>query len=205
MSNFKNEFIKHFKKNIFVYLSIIITIMIGISAGVITIKIMSESQTSDLYSFLNNFFEIIENEEVQNTMLLKDSIMNNLKTTIIIWVMGIIVIGLPITFTIILLRGFTIGFTIGFMIDNFGFKGFLLSFLTLIPPNIFIIPGLIIVSSLSTIYSINFIKNRKKPQRENTLKEIFRFSFFVFLSLIAFLFAGIIEAYITPYLIKIIL
>ncbi|WP_130807126.1 stage II sporulation protein M [Senegalia massiliensis] len=205
MSNFKNEFIKHFKKNIFVYLSIIITIMIGISAGVITIKIMSESQTSNLYSFLNNFFDIIENEEVQNTILLKDSIMNNIKTTIIIWLMGIVVIGIPITFTIILLRGFTIGFTIGFMIDNFGFKGFLLSFLTLIPPNIFIIPGLIIVSSLSTIYSINFIKNRKKSQRENMLKEAFRFSFFVFLSLIAFLFSGLIEAYITPYLIKIIL
>jgi stage II sporulation protein M len=179
--------------------------MIGISAGVITIKIMSESQTSNLYSFLNNFFDIIENQEVQNTILLKDSIMNNIKTTIIIWLMGIVVIGIPITFTIILLRGFTIGFTIGFMIDNFGFKGFLLSFLTLIPPNIFIIPGLIIVSSLSTIYSINFIKNRKKSQRENMLKEAFRFSFFVFLSLIAFLFSGLIEAYITPYLIKIIL
>lgn len=205
MFNFKNEFIKHFKNNIFTYLALTIVIMIGISSGVITIKIMSEAQRIELSNFLSDFFKVLDEQKIQNTVLLKSSILNNFKTGVIIWAMGIIVIGMPITFTLILFRGFTIGFSIGFIINNFGFKGFLLSFLALTPQNIFIIPGLIIISSLSTSYSINFIKNRKKIKKESILKEIISFSFFSSLTLLCFVIGGLIEAYITPYLIKFII
>ncbi|MGO1368795.1 MAG: stage II sporulation protein M [Senegalia sp. (in: firmicutes)] len=205
MFNLKNEFIKHVKNNIFIYLALTIIIMIGISAGVITIKIMSQAQRSEISNFLSDFFKIIDKQKIQNTALLKNSILNNFKTGIVIWAMGIIVIGVPVTFTLILFRGFTIGFSIGFIISNFGFKGFLLSFLALTPQNIFIIPGFIILASLSTSHSINVIKSRKNLKRESILKQIIPFSFFSLLTLVCFVIGGLIEAYITPYLIKFII
>lgn len=179
--------------------------MIGISSGVITIKIMTETQRNELHSFINDFFNNINSQKINNVSLLKYSISNNLKTTLVIWIMGLIILGVPITLTIVLFRGFTIGFSIGFIINDFGFKGVLLALLTFIPQNIFIIPGIIVISSLSVSYSINFIKNRKKVRNESVVKEASVFSFLLITACLFFLVGGIIEAYITPYLMKLIL
>ncbi|MBS4539969.1 stage II sporulation protein M [Clostridium sp. D2Q-11] len=205
MFNLKSGFIKHFKNNLFIYFLVTVILMIGISAGVITIKILSESQRGELHSFISNFFSNIDSQKIDNVSLLKYSIFNNLKTTLVIWILGLIILGVPITLGIVLFRGFTIGFTIGFMINDFGFKGLMLALLTLIPQNIFIIPGIIIISSSSISYSINFIKRRKKNKKESLFKETFGFSFFILITCLCFIIGGIVEAYITPYLMKIIL
>lgn len=209
MFNLKIHLISHFKSNFLKYLLVIIILMVGISSGVITIKIMNESLRNELYTFLNDFFSTINSQEINNLSLLKNSILNNLKTALIIWIMGIFILGIPITLGIIFFRGFTIGFSIGFIINDFGFKGLMLSILTLIPQNIFIIPGIIVISSLSISYSMDFIKNRKKNKsnnkNNNLIKKAVTFSFFVLVTCICFIIGGLVEAYITPYLMKVIL
>ncbi|MBS4536226.1 stage II sporulation protein M [Clostridium sp. D2Q-14] len=209
MFNLKINLINNFKNNFLKYFLVIIILMIGISAGVITIKIMDETQRNELHKFINEFFSTVNSQKINNITLLKNSISNNFKTALIIWGMGILVLGIPVILGIIFFRGFTIGFSIGFMINDFGFKGLMLALLTLIPQNIFIIPGIIIISSLAISYSIEFIKDRKKKKinnnKDNFVKKAISFSFYVLITCICFVIGGIVEAYITPYLMKIIL
>lgn len=205
MANIKNIFIDHFRNNFLIYFIVTIILMVGISSGVISIKMMSEAQRNNLSNFLNSFFNTLETQRVNNVELLKYSLVNNLKTTLIIWGMGVIILGVPVTLLIVLLRGFSLGFSIGFIINELGMKGFLVSLFSLLPQNIFIIPGIIIVASLSISFSVNFIKNRFKNRSNNSLKQLVVYTVYMLFVSSIFLFGSIVEGYLTPYIMKVII
>ena len=54
------------------------------------------------------------------------------------------------------MKGMVIGFTVGFLVNQMGWNGFLLSFVSVLPQNFIIIPVFIMTA---TIVGFNFIKN----------------------------------------------
>lgn len=140
---------------------ITVIFVIGIIIGSITIKILDYDQKNDIMLFLNSFFKAIGGNNFTNTSILKQSIIDNFKTVGIIWLSGIIFIGIlfiPIT---ILFRGFALGFTVGFLVNEYGLEGFLFSVLGILPQNLFIIPGIISIASIGMSFSINSIKRKR--------------------------------------------
>ena len=183
----------------------ILCMMVGISAGAITIKVLNTSQKRELVYFLNSFFRILGEGGVDSLLLLRYSILNNVQTILIIWVLGAIVIGAPLIIGVILLRGFVIGFTVGFLLSELGFKGFFFSLLAVLPQNIFILPGLIIISVFSIKFAIVTIKSKvRKIYRFNYISELFNYSTSVLMLSTIIIIGGFIEAYITPVFMKLI-
>lgn len=68
-------------------------------------------------------------------------------------------IGLPIILLLLFLKGMVIGFTIGFFVQQMGWKGFLLSFVSVLPQNLIIIPIFIVVAVISVSFALQLIKN----------------------------------------------
>ncbi len=202
-----NEYInKHFGKNYFLYFITILFLMIGISAGSVTTKILDATQKKELISFMDSFFKVLNEDSINSIVLLKQSILNNIQTLILIWVLGVVVIGLPIIFGVIILRGFIIGFTVGFLFIEYGFKGFLFSIFSILPQNLFIIPGLIISSVISIGFSISVFKNKTKNNRRYSyMKSLIPYTFIMITTSLIFLIGSFVEAYITPVFMKIIL
>lgn len=180
--------------------------MIGISAGAIMVNVLDNSEKQEMISFLDSFFKVLNQNNIDSFELFKQSLINNIQTLFLVWVLGITVIGIPIVILIVILRGFIIGFTVGFLINELGFKGFLFSSLAILPQNIFVIPGIIIISAFSISFSLRIVINKfSKNKRYRFSTEIIKYSLSV-ASLFTFLLAGsIIEAYITPTLMKLIL
>lgn len=201
----KNWFQNYLKINYVTFFTMIILFIIGIIIGSISIKILNGEQKQQIINFFNSFLKILNNEDINSTELLKQSVLNNLKTIVLVWIMGILTIGVPIIGLIIIIRGFTLGFTVGFLINEFGGKGFLFSLLAVLPQNIFIIPGILFISSIGIGFSLNNSKN-KKSIKMNNIKAVnfINYSIFVFLFSILIFCGSLIEAYITPVFLKLI-
>lgn len=194
---------RHFQNNFILYLVVVICLLVGISAGAITINVLSYNQKKELISFLDSFFKVLNENNIDSLVLLKQSLVNNLQTIASIWLLGLTVIGIPIIMAVVILRGFVIGFTVGLLFEELGFKGLIFSTFAMLPQNLFIIPGIIIISVTSISFSVMIVKNKmRRIRRNNYFKELLLYSTTILLLSIILIVGSIIEAYVSPVFMK---
>ena len=131
--------------------------------------------------------------------ILQDSITGNLKTIGLLWLLGPIVIGLPLVLVVIFTKGFSVGFTVGFLVNELGIKGILFSIATVLPPALFIIPALVVMAAASISFSMAVI--RKRLLRHNIKmypKRLVSYSFLALLTAAIGIFASLVEIYVCP-------
>ncbi len=115
-------------------------------------------------------------------------------------------IGLPIIVFIVALRGFIVGFTVGFLINELGIKGFTFSMLTILPQNIFAIPGIIALAALSINFSIKMVTSKtKRGAKFSFLSELTRYSISTSILSLMIIAGSLVEAYVTPIFMKLLL
>lgn len=166
--------------------------IIGMFIGVIIINNCSESQGQEISTYILEFIDRFKNiENFDKTSLIIDSIKNNIILTLIIWISGTTVIGVPIVLTVILFRGICLGYTISSIAYTLGsLKGILFCIISLCAQSILFIPALLSlgVSSLKLYKSI--IKDR---QKNNIKVEIIRHTIFSGLMLCTLIISSFIE------------
>lgn len=190
---------RQLQDNFIVYFLVVVVFAIGIVVGAMTIKILDIDQKNDIILFLNSFFKTIDGNNLDSLPIIKQSIIDNFKTIGLIWLTGIIIIGLPIIPVVILFRGFALGFTVGFLVNEYGAQGFLFSILGILPHNLFTIPGLVSIASTGMAFSINSIKERRlNTKNKNLYFNIINYSVLILLFSILVLAGCLVEAYISP-------
>lgn len=191
---------KHIQGNLLTYFFVILFFMIGLSSGAFTTKALSESENRELIAYLENFFKIIDVDSIDRFALLKQSLVNNLQTGILIWILGVTIIGIPLILLLIALRGFVIGFTVGFLIKQMGTKGLVFSIFSVLPQNILILPGVIIIGVLAISFSVMLIKNRLNKHRpyKNVFSQFLVYSTIIAIVYIFITIGCLIEAYVSP-------
>lgn len=178
--------------------------IIGISSGAFTIRALGEYQKQELINYIQNSFQILNHQPVKEVSVFKQSILNNLQTGAFIWILGITVIGIPIILILIAIRGFIIGFTVGFFIDQLGIKGMLFSLISVLPQNIFIIPGILVVAVIGISFSKMIIRNKinKSYNTHNIFKQFILYSTIISFIFLIILLGCMVEAYIIPIFIR---
>lgn len=123
-------------------------------AGMLLISMLSKSNKELIINSLNNFYTSLKENKISSTNLLYKTMTSNLILNIIIWVLGISIIGIPIVIFILGFKSLSLGFTISSLIYTYKFNGLLKAIIYLIPNiiNIFIVFILV-------YYSINFSIN----------------------------------------------
>lgn len=122
-SKIKEIIISNLEKNIKEYTIISIIFLIGIVAGVIFINNATEMQASEINNYIYTFVQDLKNDSNINEMLLlKDSIKKNCVLAIFLWFMGSTVIGISIVYITICFRGFCLGYTISSIIASYGIR-----------------------------------------------------------------------------------
>jgi len=185
---------EHIKKNIKEYLIVSIVFLIGIIIGVIFINNSQESQKLQINDYLNTFTECLNSDyEIDTYNLLKSSIISNLILALSLWFIGSTVIGIPIVYIIIGVRGFCLGYTISsIMITYSTWKGILFTICTLLLQNIIFIPCILALS----VSGIKLYKSIIKDKRTQNIKlEIARHTVFSVFMAILLVIASFIEVY----------
>ncbi|SHJ48492.1 stage II sporulation protein M [Paramaledivibacter caminithermalis] len=194
---------KHIQGNLITYFFVILFFMTGISSGAFMSKALTDFQNKELIVYLKNFFSIVDSKAINNLAILKQSLLNNFQTGIIIWILGVTVIGIPLILLIIGLRGFIIGFTVGFFVKQMGFKGVIFSLVSILPQNILIVPCTVFIGVLGISFSLMLIKNKtRKNTRYSIVNQFFLYSTIIAMIHIIIVVGCLIEAYISPFFIK---
>lgn len=196
------EYLKMNKK-VFVFLFILF--IIGLAAGSIFRVTLNDNDASLVNTYLDNYINSIKD----NTIVFKDTFLNsissNLLITVLIWLLGISVIGLPIIIFLFFYKSFVIGFAISSVLMKYKVKGLLLSIIYIFPHHIINILLLMVLISYAFLISIGII-NAVIKRKEISFKDI-TYKYLIILGLISsvLIFLSLYEAFIVPRLIKLII
>jgi len=208
LRKFQELIYRHIKGNIIIYFFVCLFFMIGISAGVFTVKALSDYQKQELISYMRSFFQVLQSNPVDEFSVLKQSLVNNLQTGILIWLLGITDVGFPLILLLVAIRGLIIGFTVGFLIEQMSWRGILFSLCSVLPHNLLIIPSILVISVIGVSFSIMLIKNKLQKHypyhQPSIFKQFIYYSSIIFMIFIVIVIGCLIEAYITPVFMKVI-
>ena len=192
---------EHILNNLREYIIILLIFIIGIFLGVIFINNMQDEQKNEINEYINTFISNLKNSpEVNNLVLLKTSMLQNILLGVAIWFFGTTVIGIPVVFGIVLYRGFCLGYTISTCITVMGLsKGLLFILITLVLQNLIFIPAIIAIAVSGFKLYKSIVKDRKV---ENIKLEILRHTIFSLLMMILLIISSLIETFISTEILK---
>ena len=195
-SRIKEVIFSHMESNLREYIIFTVIFLIGIIVGVIFINNVSENQGLEINNYITSFISSLkENKEINDMVLLKDSIKKNIVLAIILWFMGSTVIGISIVYLIVAFRGFCLGYTISSVIATCGlWKGILFVLSTVFLQNIIFIPCIFALSVSGMRLHNSIMKDRRK---ENIKLEILRHTFFSAIILILMIISSFIEVFVS--------
>ncbi len=196
------EYLKMNKK-IFIFL--LVLFIVALVAGSIFSVTLNDSDTALVNTYLENYINSIND----NTIIFKDTLINsissNLIITVIIWLLGISVIGLPIIIFLFFYKCFVIGFAISSILMKYKVKGLLLSIFYIFPHHIINILLTMVLISYAFIISIKII-NAVIKRKEISFKDItYKYLVILGLTCLVLIFSSLYEAFIVPKLIKLIM
>lgn len=189
-----NVLYNHITNNKRGYFIVSILFFIGIIVGVLFINNISDTKIEEINNYLNNMVDNIKSyEKINYGTILKKSIFSNLAIIIILWFGASTIIGIPIVYGSIVIKGFSIGYTISSIIMCFGTgKGTIIALSIMLLHNIIFIPAMLgaSVSGMKLYQSI-----MKNKNRDNIKLEILRHTIFCAFMFGLMLVSSLIEVY----------
>ena len=160
-----------------------------------------DTQISEITSYFNTFIDKLKNtEKIDNMLLFRTTLKENIMLALTLWFFGTTVIGIPIVFGIVLYRGFCLGYTISAIITILGLpKGISFVLLSLVLQDIILIPAIIAIAVSGFKLYKSIVKNR---DRENIKVEILRHTIFSLIMLGLLCISAIVETFISTNLLK---
>ncbi len=179
--------------------------IIGIITGSIFIMAINTNDKSLVVEHITKFFSNVNSSDYSYLDSLKNMLSLNYFYVIVIWVLGLSILGILVNIFLTYLKGFIIGFTTSSLIITYGFKSILAVILYIIPHTL--INSLVII--VLTIYSITFsrylliqIFQKKDMKTKNFMK---KYLIILLIAVALTLVSSISEVYLFPFLLKLII
>lgn len=200
----KSSLAAHVKQNLSIYVFTVILFVMGIIFGAVVVNSLSYDQKDDLFLYLNRFFgHVSSGDMAEASLMFKQSFIHYLKYIGLMWILGVSIIGLPIILILLFLKGIVVGFTVGFLVNQLGLHGFLLSFVSVMPQNIILIPVFLICTAQAIMFSIKMVRQQFiKRVNEPILAHFTNYTLLMVVMIVFISIASVYEAYISPALMK---
>lgn len=197
----------HVHRKMIPYTFVLLAIVVGMVAGGIVGNSLEAEIKDELQVTMANYFSANHVERLPPTFeyVIQEALMKDvLQTVLVVFLLGLTVIGSPFILIILFMRGFSLAFTFIFLIQDNVWRGSVLALTGLVPHNAFSLISLCIIAAAAFTFAgaAARILLGRKPVHYNVWRHL---SSFTRLAVVASLFVVIgmfIEAYITPFLIQ---
>lgn len=189
-------------KNLFVFLLVIIAV--GIAAGSIFVTVLNNEDKVMVSDYLNNFLNNLNSNNLNYSGTLINTLIFTLGAALLIWLLGISIIGFLLILIFLFIKAFSIGFSIGSIIINFNFKGIIIAIAYIVPHHIINLMIYLLISSYALVLSYRLINSFTKKQAFEFKSVFNRYLFILLFSLIILLLSVLYEVYGAPKLINLI-
>lgn len=186
-------------KHLLIFLMILL--IVGIIVGAVFVTILNESDQTLITEYLNSFLGNIENNKLNYISSFKNSLISNIIFVLIIWLLGISIIGLPIMIFMYFSKIFVLGFSIGSIIVNFHLKGIIFALVYSLGQALFLF-GLIILMIYAMSFSFKLIDCFFKKKTFDFKLVINKYTFILGIILIVSLIASLYDSYLLPLILK---
>lgn len=195
-SRIKELILEHVNSNLKEYIISFIIFVIGIILGMALLQNLSDAQKGEISGYIYNTIDTLKgNTEIDTISLLKNSIMNNILLTILMWFVGSTIIGLPIVYGIVAFKGFSLGYTISAIIAILGTgNGMIFTITTMLLQNIIFIPCILALAVSATKLCKSIVKDRRK---ENIKFVIIKHTIFSGIICVLLIISSFVEVYIS--------
>lgn len=190
-------------KNLFVFLVVIIAV--GVAAGSIFVTLLNDTDKVMVSDYLNNFLNNLKTDNLNYSGTLINTIIFTLGAALLIWLLGISVIGFLLILLFLFIKAFSLGFSIGSIIINFNFKGVLIAGAYIVPHHIINMMIYLLISSYALVLSYRLINSFTKKQSFEFKSVFNRYLFILGFSLVILLISVLYEVYGAPKLINLII
>lgn len=198
-ARYKKEYTKNTKRRLFKIL-LFITI-ISFILGILYVAIISKNDKELIKKSFDAYFISIEQGTFNQKSSLIGNLMSNVILTTIIWILGISIIGIPISALYLIYKSFVLGFSISSIIYTYKIKGVISAIFYAIPFAL----NLIVIFIL-TFYAVNFSKKlylslfKKKDIDLRRMTKVYSKVLLIFLIILTI--SSIFSSYIIPILLK---
>lgn len=174
--------------------------ILGFIFGSIFIIIISNTDKILVKDYIKSFIKNID--KINYFDIFKNTIITNLLFIIIIWLLGMSVIGIPVNIFYYFLKSFIIGFTCVSFVLTYHLKGLIFSLIYIIPHNLVNLAVFTILVYYSFWFSILLIYSILKKKNINFKPFTIKYIKILLFSIIIILITSIYETFILPNIIK---
>ena len=182
----------------------LILVILGIITGSLFIVILNSTDKNLVIEYISSFTSNIKNSSINNLDLLKNSLISNYIVIFILLIIGFTSFLFPINVLVLFYKSFIIGFSLSSFILTYGIKGSLLSIFYILPHLLINILIFCLLTAFTLKISINMIKCVIKRKDVNMRQYFNKYLSIIIMSIIIITLTSLYEAYVTPYLLKLI-
>ncbi|MFW6288002.1 MAG: stage II sporulation protein M, partial [bacterium] len=195
---------KFFKDRLPIFIFIIIIFILGICFGAVAVNSVGFEVKDGIFKYFNSFMQGYDQIEYNQGNMIGESIQFNLMNIFIFWAFGLSMILMPIIPILVFFKGFVLGFTVGFLMSEFGFKGILIAVTAVFPQNILIIPVYLLSSVMAIYISIRIFKYYRGNLKIK-FEELLSYTLEMLILSGVLLLASLLETYLSPLLMKLVI
>jgi stage II sporulation protein M len=191
------------KDHVTLYVFVSVLFVVGVVFGALLVNALTLDQQQDLAADVQLFVQRIQEGMLPDGgQSLWERALFHAKWLILIWVLGLTVVGMPLVLGLDFLKGVLVGFAVGTLVSQHSWKGLLFSLISVAPQNLLVIPALLIASVSAVSFSIYIVRNRLL-NRHGTIGQPFaQHTATGALMLLVAVAAAMIESFISPVLLK---
>ena len=200
----QDRVMSHIQENSSLYIFNAVLLLMGVIFGAILVNSLQLNQKQDLSFYLQRFFgQVSKGEFAIASEMFRERYFSQLKYIGFIWILGISIIGLPLIFILLFVKGVVVGFTVGFLVSQHGWNGLLLAFVSVLPQNLIIIPVFLVMTTIAASFSLRMIRHQFiRKITEPLLPLLIRYTCFFLVIGAVLALASSVEAYASPVLMK---
>lgn len=176
----------------------------GVVAGALLASRLDEAAQRQLAGFLDQFLSGAATARLEPGApeVWRWSLEQNVRTAVLLWLLGVTVVGSPGVLALVFLRGLTLGFTVGFVVAQWGAKGVLLALLAVVPANLLALPALLVLGVAALSFSWMLLRNRFRHEHLSFYQELAGYSALALAAGLVMLAAAAVESMASPLLIR---
>lgn len=179
------------------FILIFVICIVAFIIGVLLPSILNEENRKIIETSLNSFFDTIKNNQLKTNELLFKTLTSNIIIDLILWLLGISIIGIPIVIILLGYKSLSLGFTISSIISTYKLNG-VIKVLIYIVPNIINLFIFFVISYYSISFSLMLFNYLFRKKEYNKRIIVNRYLKLLVISIIILIFSSVIETYVVP-------
>ncbi|GIP37558.1 stage II sporulation protein M [Paenibacillus sp. J31TS4] len=185
------------------YLFVGALFLTGVVFGSVMVNALTLEQKEEIARHLGGFFDLVTlGTGFDAKQSFFDALGMNLKWVVLIWLLGLSVIGMPLIFALDFLKGVLIGFTVGYLVGTYSWKGMLFALVSVAPQNLIAIPVILAASAGAMSFSILLVRNRFWQRGGSVYASFLHYSSGAMVLALLMIGVSLFEAMVSPVMMK---